>query len=645
MYTSQSVFEHNTPESDRLFPVVGRAELEGVFSEAVDFICREQLMSAELWHELVSQFTFYSDDENKGWRCEYWGKMMRGAAFVYAYTRDEALYRVLEASVRELLATEDSMGRISTYSPETEFTGWDMWGRKYVLLGMQYFCEVCSNAELCALIMASMRRQADYIVERIGDGKLAIDKTSSFWLGLNAMSILEPFVRLYNITKEKKYLEFASHIVNVGMSGEACVFRLAAEDKLLPHEYPTTKAYEMMSCFEGLAEYYRVMGGNVYRAALLNFGRRVLLSEVSVIGCAGCTHELFDHTAISQTDDARVGIMQETCVSVTLMKLCGQLLRISGDPCYADCVEKTFFNAYLGSFNTHCRPSRLEAMGHWPQTERVLPFDSYTPLRSGVRGAKIGGLMRMQDGAFYGCCVCIASAGAGILPRINLLCGVEGLYINFYLPGKVEVEMPEGRFCYTVEGDYPYGGRVTLRVDQAPKGGVQLFLRVPAWSRSTVVTVGGERQLSDSGYFRICRRVERGDVLALEFDMATCAILPAAGAPGADKYIAFRRGAIVLAVDARLDGSPKLPISLRMDESPEISASRVGVGEAVFAAVGDYDMPVAAELCPPPKEIPDSRLCVGIVCADGTVRRLIDCASAGKTYGADSEMAVWLPRA
>ena len=693
MYTSQSSFEHNTPESDRLFPVVGRAAFGGVLAEAVDFICREQLMRPELWHEFVSQFTFCPDDENNGWRCEYWGKMMRGAAFVYAYTRDEALYRVLEDSVREMLATEDSLGRISTYSPAAEFAGWDMWGRKYVLLGMQYFCEVCPDAGLCELLVASMRRQADYIVERIGEGKLAIDKTSNFWLGLNAMSILEPFVRLYNITNEKKYLDFASYIVNVGMHGEACVFRLAAEDRLLPHEYPATKAYEMMSCFEGLAEYYRVVGGDVYRTVLLNFGRRVLSSEVSVIGCAGCTHELFDHTAFSQTDDTRTGIMQETCVSVTLMKLCGQLLRISGDPGYADCIERTFFNAYLGSFNTHCRPSRLEARGRWPQTERVLPFDSYTPLRPGVRGAKIGGLMRMENGAFYGCCACIASAGAGIFPRVNLLCGARGVYINFYLPGDVTAELPEGRFSYTIEGDYPYGGRVTLRVDEAPESGVQLFLRIPAWSRSTVVTVDGERQSAESGYFRVCRRAECGDVLTIDFDMTTYAVFPVAGAPGEDKYMAFRRGAIVLAADARLGESPETPISpemaaspetpispemaaspetlipqempaspetlisremaaspetlipQEMPASPEIAASQAAFREVASVSCCGEELPVSAGLCPIPPEIPDSRLCVGVACADGTVRRLIDCASAGKTYDADSAMAVWLPRA
>ena len=95
MYITSSDFEHNTYSADRLLGVAGRALFGGVFERAVDFICREQLMNVELWREFVHQFTFCPDDENRGWRCEYWGKMMRGATFTYTYTRNEKLYKIL----------------------------------------------------------------------------------------------------------------------------------------------------------------------------------------------------------------------------------------------------------------------------------------------------------------------------------------------------------------------------------------------------------------------------------------------------------------------------------------------------------------------------------------------------------------------
>lgn len=628
MYITSSDFEHNTYSADRLFPVAGRALFGGVFEWAVDFICREQLMNVELWREFVHQFTFCPDDENRGWRCEYWGKMMRGAAFVYGYTRDKELYDVLEQSIKDMLTTQDSAGRISTYSTQAEFSGWDMWGRKYVMLGMQYFYEVCNDGALKERLIDSMCRQADYIIERVGEGKLPIDKTSDFWLGLNSMSILEPIVRLYNITHNKNYLEFAGYIVKTGINGDACVFRLAAQDKLLPFEYPVTKAYEMMSCFEGLAEYYRVNESPVYRKALLNFGRRLLESEVSVIGCCGCTHELFDHTAFSQTDDSYTGIMQETCVSVTLMKLCGQFLRLSGDTCYADCIERTFFNAYLGSMNTNRCISHLDAKGRWSETQGVLPFDSYSPLRPGVRGTKVGGLMRMENGAFYGCCACIASAGIGAMSRINVLRDAENLYINFYIPGHVSVDLPSGALEFTVTGNYPYDGEVSLRFDAVPESEFGLCLRIPEWSKKTSVTVCGQHVIAECGrYLRLgCPAV--GDVIELNFDMSVHVIQPVAGAPGADKYFAFRRGAVVLAADARLGVSPDVPLKISDTQ------------------LVDSDSLVGAVVCRPDEvtEIPDCHICVKIPCADGTFRRLIDYSSAGKTYDERSAMAAWLTK-
>ena len=35
------------------------------------------------------------------------------------------------------------------------------------------------------------------------------------------------------------------------------IYELAAQGKPYPYQYNVTKAYEMMSCFEGVVEYYK----------------------------------------------------------------------------------------------------------------------------------------------------------------------------------------------------------------------------------------------------------------------------------------------------------------------------------------------------------------------------------------------------
>lgn len=60
--------------------------------KAFNFVENRQLLNVELWKRFVQQFIEDADSLTKGWRGEYWGKMMRGACFVYSYTKNSILY-------------------------------------------------------------------------------------------------------------------------------------------------------------------------------------------------------------------------------------------------------------------------------------------------------------------------------------------------------------------------------------------------------------------------------------------------------------------------------------------------------------------------------------------------------------------------
>ena len=158
-----------------------------------------------------------------------------------------------------------------------------MWSRKYVLLGMQYFLEICTDEAQKARIIASMCAQVDYIMSKVGaasEGKKPITSCTRHWRGLNSSSILEPIVRLYSLTKEEKYLNFAEYIVNCGGADVENIFELAYKNDFPPYQYPVTKAYEMTSCFEGLLEFYRIKGHERHKTAVINFANKVLNTEL-----------------------------------------------------------------------------------------------------------------------------------------------------------------------------------------------------------------------------------------------------------------------------------------------------------------------------------------------------------------------------
>ena len=118
-----------------------RYDYTGFVDHNIRYIEDFQLLNPTLWRRFVEQFR-HDADFDAGWKGEYWGKMMRGACFTYSYTRNPQLYTVLAQTVSDMIESADETGRISSYGRDHEFDGWDMWSRKYVLLGMQYFLEI-----------------------------------------------------------------------------------------------------------------------------------------------------------------------------------------------------------------------------------------------------------------------------------------------------------------------------------------------------------------------------------------------------------------------------------------------------------------------------------------------------------------------
>lgn len=622
-------------------------QFEGLLGKTMQYITDFQLTDAVHWNRFVNQFKIRSDSMDAGWRGEYWGKMMRGACFVYSCTRDAQLYRSLTETVRDMLTAMDELGRISSYSVEAEFHGWDIWCRKYVLLGMQYFMEICTDAQLKAQMVHSMKKQVDYMISKLGpkaEGKTPITTATNNWRGLNSSSLLEPVVRLYDLTGEKKYLDFAEYIVNEGGTSIANVFELAYEDKADPYQYPVTKAYELTSCFEGLLEYYRATGIEKYKQAVINFGRRLMKTDVTIIGSAGCTHELLDHSTVRQTDTSYTGVMQETCVTVTWMKFCVQLLMLTGDVAYADCFEQSLYNAYLGAVNTEKIVDTELIKKSFPDAiVEPLPFDSYSSLLPNTRGRGIGGLKLMPDQYYYGCCACIGSAGIGLLSKMALMLNQDGVVVNMYIPGSVSTRTPNGQaLMLQNETAYPADGKVRLTLTLPQEEAFAITLRIPAWSEKNVLSVNGTRLPVAIGYTPIQRTWKNGDVIELELDMRARVMHPLPipreiilnhtawphdymvpnvleGSPEAPYHIALRRGPLVLARDARLDGT--------VDEAVRIC----------------YDVDGVVDLQPSAKAGFDTITEFSVPQENGTFFTVIDYASAGKTWREDSKYACWLP--
>lgn len=571
----------------------------GQAERAVLFITGEQLKNRELWHSLAAQFSRRPDTCE--WRGEYFGKMMRGGCLIYRYTHDSELYGILSDAMRELLGCADENGVITAYQSGFEFRDWDIWCRKYVMLGQLYFLDICTDKALYDAVLASACRQADCLIAHIGPGKTDILNTSDIWGSLNSSSVLEPIVKLYELTGKNEYFDFAQYIYSRGGCRDINIFKAALEH-IPVHEYSVTKAYEMMSNFEGVLELYRVTGKAEYLDAAVSFADMISESEVTLIGGCGTKGEQFDFSAVNQFNPERRRIMLETCVTVTWMKLCLRLLLLTGNGKYADEIEKSAYNALYGALNY----GRRSVKGH------IFPVDSYSPSFNSIRGRAIGGEQTIEDNQIFGCCVAIVAAGIAIPPLAAVTSRDDGLCCNLYIP--CEVSHKNGML--KMQTDYPADGRVKISIS-GNIGDTAVCLRVPAFDSAMKVCVNGaavDSQPDDDSYIKLKRCWKHGDEITVDINISPRTVT-SKQLGGEEGMLAFCAGPLALCRDSLREGC-------ELDSPVELENGEVMLTAAKAA---------------------DAQVCYMLSAKQGNIP-LYDYASCGQQRDEEHPISVWLRR-
>lgn len=493
---------------------------------------------------------------------EMWGKAVRSGCMFYRYTHDAELKSILDKTVADLLTTQDANGSISC-TPADKQPGsenGDLWERKYVMLGLEeYYAHVDSSPA----VLEALKRHADCIIAQVGHAPKK-EITDLGWSATNigaepchieSSTLLEPFMRLFNLTGEQRYLDFATYIVESGGTKHYNLIELACANTppyLMSGHYP--KAYEMMSLFEGLVEYYRVTGDAKCRQAFLNLYNNIRTREITIIGNGGADRpfhpyvagEAWGNTASEQTNPA-ITRMMETCVGVTWMKFCSQVLRLTGNPTAMDEIEKYVYNGLLGAMK--------------PSGDGF----SYVNLLNGNKVVNYGWGWKF-NGFYVTCCNLNGPMGLAYIPYVAVMEDGSGPVVNLYNAGSVNTRTPGGQPLHlTLDTEFPLSGKVVISISPEQKEKFTVKLRIPAWSKGTVLAVNGKRMEVTAGtYAAITRKWSKGDTVELTFDMA-CRLVdaPHGTDPAGDNFRAVVRGPIVLARDENIDARYAEPVKVQ----------------------------------------------------------------------------------
>ncbi len=512
-------------------PAYGDVRLRGPVGDRLDKMIKNHVTATDI---LYITDVFKNKAARVGtWRSEFWGKYMHSAMPYWSYTKCPILKSKIDAGLANILSTQMSEGYIGDYSVETRASeGWDVWGMKYTMLGLLHYYDETGDKK----VLDACSKLCDFMIAEIGpNGKRPYHKTGNY-AGLASCSALEPVMWLYNRTKNEKYLNFAKHIVKemTEQVGGPQLFKALKDipvadrdEKWLPVKENGTKSYEMMSCYQGLIEFYEVTGDKRCLDAAVKTVESIIRDELNICGGSASSEHWF-HGKKKQYMPFRR--LQETCVTTTWLRLCGKLLEVMGDSKYADLIEQTFYNAYLAAM----KPDGTE-------------FAGYTPL-SGVRYHGQHHCAMHTD-----CCNSNGPRGFIAFLRGLLQANEDTAIINFYASSRASIELPKLKETVTFETYtlYPRAESIVIWNRTAKSLDYTLKLRIPGWCDKASVKVNGKavEGVKSGSYVAIKRTWNHGDKIDLYFSMPVKSHI-------LDHHIAFTRGPIVLARDARFNDGP-----------------------------------------------------------------------------------------
>ncbi len=250
----------------------------------------------------------------------------------------------------------------------------------------------------------------------------------------------------------------------------------------------------------------------------------------------------------------------ESCASIGLALLEKRLHAITGDARHVDVMERAIYNGVLSGVSLsgdrffYQNPLESNADSRWPA----------------------------QRQSWFACSCCPTNF-CRFLPQLGELCWAlapDGSEVRLLVPAALTLDLDNG-LRLVVESDYPYDGKITVRVE-APRGPrdssdprdprdsrdssrpsapslFALSLRIPGWCRRFALAVNGRRvrAAAKGGFVSVRRAWVPGDAVTLDLAMPVETVRAHANVADDAGCVAIQRGPLVYALES-VDNGPDL---------------------------------------------------------------------------------------
>jgi hypothetical protein len=424
-------------------------------------------------------------------------KALEGIAYSLINNPNPELERKADEWIDKIAAAQQEDGYINTYYTltglENRWTNMDkheMYCAGHMIEAAVAYYQATGKRKLLDVSI----RMADHMISLFGPDK-------RHWVpGHEEIELA--LVKLYRITKEQKYLDFAYWLLeerghgygSKGNEGEWDPFYYQDAVPVRDLESISGHAVRCMYLYCGMADVAALKHDTAYIAAMDRLWDDVVLRNMYVTGGIGSSknNEGF-------TDDYDLPNLEaycETCASVGMVYWNQRMNQFTGDSKYIDVLERSMYNGALAGVSL--------------SGDR---FFYVNPLES-------KGDHHRQE--WYGC-ACCPSQISRFLPSIgNYIYGISAnaLWVNLFIGNTARLAIDGNDVILKQETNYPWDGLVKFTVASNRPLSKELRIRIPGWCKSYSLSINGKDIYVpvEKGY-AVISNWKSGDIISLNMDM------------------------------------------------------------------------------------------------------------------------------
>jgi DUF1680 family protein len=475
-------------------------------------------------------------------------KWLEAAAAIYAVTRDPVLDKQLDEAIADVAKAQRADGYLhtpvliknrngdATAKPFADRLNFEMYNFGHL------FTAACVHhaATGKSTLLAVARKAADFLE--------AAFKNPSPELARNAVcpSHYMGTVELFRATRDPKHLALAKKFLDLrdlpadGADDNQDRVPFRKQTEAVGHAVRANYLYA------GAADLYAETGDRTLLEPLHKIWANVVGRKMYVTGACGALYDgaspdgSKDQKQIARTHQAYGRDYQlpnstahnETCAAVGNALWNWRMLQITGEAKYADVLELVLHNALLAGVS-------LDGTRFF-YTNTLRQLDT---MPTALRWSR-------QREAWISCYCCPPNVARMIAEVSTYAYGrsTDAVWLHLYGAGTLDTELLSGgRLKLTQTTDYPWDGRIKVRLDAVPDREFALKLRIPAWADGATLSVNGKALPNPpSGkYAEIRRRWAAGDVVELVLPLRVRLLEAHPLVEEARNHVAVQRGPVV----------------------------------------------------------------------------------------------------